>query len=65
MRRREFLGALSSAAAVPLIAQRTARAQHLANPVIGYLSARSPDAETSLRVLFLETLEKLRLHGRA
>jgi putative tryptophan/tyrosine transport system substrate-binding protein len=54
MRRRDLLGGVASVAA---LAPFAAAAQP-AVPIIGYLSNRSPEAETSLRGPFLEALEK-------
>ena len=53
MRRREFLAGISGAAALPFVA----RAQP-AIPVIGYLSARSPDDAGHLAAAFREGLGK-------
>jgi putative ABC transport system substrate-binding protein len=56
LKRREFMTLLGGAAAVwPCLA----RAQQAATPVIGYFSARSPDAEAPLRTPFLKALEEL------
>jgi putative tryptophan/tyrosine transport system substrate-binding protein len=55
MRRREFVALVGGAAAGWPLA---ARAQQIAMPVIGYFSARSPDAETPIRVPFLKALEE-------
>ena len=54
MNRREFLSLIggTAAASTPIVA-----AAQLAVPIIGYLSNRSPDAETPLRAPFLEALE--------
>jgi ABC-type uncharacterized transport system substrate-binding protein len=55
VRRREVIGVFGAAAAGW---PRVTRAQQKTMPVIGYLSNRSPAAETSLREPFLEALEK-------
>jgi putative ABC transport system substrate-binding protein len=56
MKRREFITLLGGAVVGWPIA---AHAQQPAMPVIGYFSARSPDAEAPLRVPFLKALEEL------
>jgi putative ABC transport system substrate-binding protein len=59
VRRREFIAVLGGAAAAPCASwPRAARAQQPALPVIGYFSARSPDAEAPVRVPFLKALEE-------
>jgi putative tryptophan/tyrosine transport system substrate-binding protein len=55
MRRREFLGVLSGAAAWPL----SAHAQQPARPVIGYLSSRAAATETDLAAAFQRGLNEL------
>src|SRR5262249_18410048 len=52
MKRRKFLGLVSAAAAWPAVA-----GAQQSIPVIGYLSGRSPAAEASLLIPFLEALE--------
>jgi putative ABC transport system substrate-binding protein len=54
MRRRDLLGSLTAAAALVPIGAAAQRSQ----PIIGYLSARSPEAETPLRNAFQEALER-------
>ena len=55
-KRREFVGVVGVAVAGwPLLT----RAQQPTMPVIGYFSARSPDAEAPIRVPFLKALEEL------
>src|SRR5215467_6728455 len=48
MRRREFIAGLGSAAAWPM----AVRAQQPKMPVIGYLSSRSSESDTSMLVAF-------------
>jgi putative ABC transport system substrate-binding protein len=54
VKRREFITLLVGAATWPLAVQ----AQQAAMPVIGYFSARSPDAEAPIRVPFLKALQE-------
>jgi putative tryptophan/tyrosine transport system substrate-binding protein len=54
MKRREFLGVLGGATALPL----AARAQQQAMPVIGYLSARSLESDVSYLAAFRQALNE-------
>jgi len=54
VKRREFITLLVGAATWPLAVQ----AQQPQMPVIGYFSARSPDAEAPIRVPFLKALQE-------
>src|SRR5262245_30848443 len=57
-KRREFIALIGRAAtALPLLESAVARAQQAAVPVVGYLSGRSPEAETRLREPFIKALE--------
>ena len=55
MRRRQFLSLLGAAAACPM----TAWAQQGTNPVIGFLSSRSPGESAHLIAAFKEGLADL------
>jgi putative ABC transport system substrate-binding protein len=54
MLRREFIAGLGSAATCPVVA----RAQQLAVPVVGYLSAQSADNSKFLTIPFLQGLKE-------
>ena len=54
MRRREFIAGLGGAAAWPLVA----RAQQPAMPVIGFMSARSPEDTVEVLKVFHSGLEQ-------
>ena len=54
MRRREFIAALGGAAAWPVVA----RAQQPAKPVIGFMSARSPEDTVEVLKAFHNGLEQ-------
>src|SRR6516165_6642691 len=55
MRRREFIAGLGSTAAWPVVA----RAQQAAMPVIGYLSARSPESDVVILAAFRRGLAEI------
>ena len=61
VRRREFITLLGTAAAWPLVAraQQSARAQHSASSVIGFLTSRAPGADAHLLAAFRDGLQRM------